>query len=743
MASSGYRQPPHLVRRADGQTLQLTPTLYIVLEAIDGERGTVAIADVLAERHHLEVAPEDVEFVIEEKLRPLGVLQGTDGCEPTVNRSNPLLALRGRKAMADADTTIRLADRVTFLFKPPVALAIMVAFVASSWWLFVDKGLGDATRQVLYQPGVLLVVVALTLVSAAFHELGHAAACRYGGARPGVIGAALYLVWPAFYTDVTDSYRLSRRGRLRVDLGGLYFNAVFSVGSCALWLVTRWDPLIVLMFLQLVQMLRQLVPLVRFDGYHILADLVGVPDLFARIKPVLLGLLPTRWGSPENKVLKPWARAVVTLWVAVVVPVLGMSLLAMIVTLPRLVATAWDSLGIQWKMLVLRWSEADLGRVMLGFISMFAIALPVFSVSYLLFRIGRRTARRIWRASDDDRALRTATVIVAGALLVAAAAAWWPNGQYRPIQADEALTVPSAVQDVVGLGTGATPASLASIRPAQPERTTPSWVTIPVHAAVAGPAAPADRARFTPPAPPGQGDNQALAVNYADGTSIFDVALSLIWATSGEVTNTNQAYALASCRDCNALAVAFQLVLILDEASVVVPGNEAVAVNALCDGCVTQALAMQLVLTLSGQPDPATLAQLDAIWARLTTLTQALDTMSFEQTAQALAAVKTEIVALLQPYVAIAGVAEDVADGTASAVESLGSTTTSTTTPSQETTTTTAPDESTTSTTASDGTTTSTTARSGETTTSTTPDASTTTTTPSGGTTTTTAPASG
>ena len=58
------------------------------------------------------------------------------------------------------------------------------------------------------------------------HETGHAAACAYGGGRPGAIGFGVYLLFPAFYTDVTDSYRLSRGGRLRTDLGGLYFNVL-------------------------------------------------------------------------------------------------------------------------------------------------------------------------------------------------------------------------------------------------------------------------------------------------------------------------------------------------------------------------------------------------------------------------------------------------------------------------------------------------------------------------------------
>ena len=60
------------------------------------------------------------------------------------------------------------------------------------------------------------------------------------GPRPGAMGAGLYIVWPAFYTDVTDTYRLGRGGRLRTDLGGLYFNAVARRSSCsALWWADR------------------------------------------------------------------------------------------------------------------------------------------------------------------------------------------------------------------------------------------------------------------------------------------------------------------------------------------------------------------------------------------------------------------------------------------------------------------------------------------------------------------------
>ena len=108
---------------------------------------------------------------------------------------------------------------------------VLAAFVGVCWWVFFEKGLASATYEAFDQPGLLLLVVAVTVLSAGFHEFGHAAAARRGGATPGVMGAGIYLVWPAFYTDVTDSYRLGRVGRVRTDLGGLYFNAIVAVGD--------------------------------------------------------------------------------------------------------------------------------------------------------------------------------------------------------------------------------------------------------------------------------------------------------------------------------------------------------------------------------------------------------------------------------------------------------------------------------------------------------------------------------
>src|SRR5205807_4260813 len=167
---------------------------------------------------------------------------------------------------------------------------------------------------------------------------GPAAACRSGGATPAGMGMGLYLVWPAFYTDVTDSYRLPKRDRLRVDLGGLYFNAVAAVITMAVWLGWHIDALLLLIALQVLQMVKQLSPVIRADGYHILSDLTGVPDLYAHMGPTLRRLLPGHRHEPSA--LTGRARALVTAWVLIVVPVLIALALSAIVLLPRLATTA-------------------------------------------------------------------------------------------------------------------------------------------------------------------------------------------------------------------------------------------------------------------------------------------------------------------------------------------------------------------------------------------------------------------
>jgi putative peptide zinc metalloprotease protein len=95
-------------------------------------------------------------------------------------------------------------------------------------------------------------------------------------------------------------------------------------------------------------------------------------------------------------------------------------------------------------------------------------------------------------------------------------------------------------------------------------------------------------------------DNAAVAVNTEDGASVFRLALSVRFVANGVVDQSNTAAALASCTDCQTVALAFQVVLVRGDADVVVPENQAVAYNDQCVECVTYASATQIVLGFDG-----------------------------------------------------------------------------------------------------------------------------------------------
>ncbi len=273
-----------------------------------------------------------------------------------------------------------------------------------------------------------------------------------------MIGVGLYLVWPAFYTDVTDSYRLERRGRIRTDLGGLYFNAIVVVLTFAWWSYTGWDALLLLVATQILQMVQQLLPLLRFDGYHLLADLAGVPDLYHRIRPTLLGLLPHRWFHEENRVLKPWSRAVITLWVLITIPMMALMLYALVTAVPRLLGTAWDVVQQDAAGVTSAWRNGGMVDVSAHTLQVLGVVLPMLACILILGRIGLRSSRGLARWSRGSFPKRVTAAALSAVVITGLSWAWWPGpDNYRPIGPDERGLLTALFPTGQGAAAGAAP----------------------------------------------------------------------------------------------------------------------------------------------------------------------------------------------------------------------------------------------------------------------------------------------
>jgi putative peptide zinc metalloprotease protein len=443
---SGFKEPRYLVRRPDGQVVQLPGLLYHVAEGAAAGEDYAAIADRVGEEISRSVSVADVRFIVDEKLQPLGLVRDPNA-EPVTATSKPdsLLTLKYKRALIPPSVVRVIAAAFMPLFVPPVVVAVLAAAVGLDIWLFWVHGLAQGLRAALYQPTTLLLLFALVVLSAVFHECGHAAATRYGGARPGAMGAGLYLVWPALYTDITESYRLGRGGRLRADLGGVYFNAIFMLLTGAAYFCTGFEPLLLMIPLQQLEIAHQLLPLLRLDGYYILSDLTGIPDILSRIKPTLKSLVPGLPTDPRVRELKPWARAVVTLYLLLLVPLMLVLFSMMAIAAPRIFATAWDALGVTWQHAQQAIDRRQATASLVSLIQIAVLALPPIGLVLSFARAGRRVSGGVWRGTEARPLARFALVASTSATASALFLSWWMNGAYRPVAASERGTVSSRV----------------------------------------------------------------------------------------------------------------------------------------------------------------------------------------------------------------------------------------------------------------------------------------------------------
>lgn len=403
---SGLKDRSYLLQRGDGQIVQLSELLNVVMVSLSAEKALEETARDISDAYGRELGVTGLLHLIDSRLAPMGLVRNAAdeaGDAPAPPKADPLLALRLRGTLLPEKAVNWLARMLAPLYWGPVVVAVLLVLGAVDVLVIARGDFMASLEQILLTPALLLGIFALLTAAAVIHELGHATACRYGGGRPGVIGVGVYLVFPAFFTNVTDSYRLGRAGRIRTDLGGLYFNCLCLIALGGAYLLTEQGFFLLAAGLMHFQMIQQLVPTLRFDGYFVLADIAGVPDLFNRIRPVLLSLIPGRPVDPRVTELRPFARRIVTLWVVTVVPLLFLAVGWMLFNLPTIIDQIVTSMRLHAGLAGSGVEAGDWPAVALSILSIFMLSLPVIGLAILLYRLLavlltllRRLGKRLW-----------------------------------------------------------------------------------------------------------------------------------------------------------------------------------------------------------------------------------------------------------------------------------------------------------------------------------------------------------
>lgn len=133
----------------------------------------------------------------------------------------------------------------------------------------------------------LAFALALSIAKMA-HELGHGFVAKYHGCKVPTMGVAFLVMWPVLYTDTNEAWKLpSNRARFQIALAGMAAESLVAVLATWAWLLLPDGPLrAAALFIATTSWVMTLAlnasPFLRFDGYFLLIDTVGLPNLHAR-----------------------------------------------------------------------------------------------------------------------------------------------------------------------------------------------------------------------------------------------------------------------------------------------------------------------------------------------------------------------------------------------------------------------------------------------------------------------------
>ncbi|HLZ67441.1 MAG TPA: HlyD family efflux transporter periplasmic adaptor subunit [Aliidongia sp.] len=175
------------------------------------------------------------------------------------------------------------------------ALALLGFYLISRQW----EAYTHSLLHLFSLEGAFEVGVALSAAKVV-HELGHGLMSKRFGCRVPAMGVALLVMWPVLWTDTNDAWRLTdRRKRLAIDAAGMLAEITLAVAASLAWSVLPDGPVRTGAFLLssstwVLTVLVNVNPLMRFDGYFLLSDLIDVPNLQER------GFAIGRWWLREQ-----------------------------------------------------------------------------------------------------------------------------------------------------------------------------------------------------------------------------------------------------------------------------------------------------------------------------------------------------------------------------------------------------------------------------------------------------------
>lgn len=177
---------------------------------------------------------------------------------------------------------IRWLYQPTVLYLFIIMLMMNLYILVDRWALFSQTFLHFFSLQ-----GFIYYALALSIAKV-LHEMGHAYTAHHYGCRVSSMGVAFLVMFPVLYTDTSDAWKLtSKKQRMAIGAAGMMAELALAIFCSSLWHFLPDGPVRSSVFLMatttwVMTLFVNLNPFMRFDGYYLLSDFIGIENLQQR-----------------------------------------------------------------------------------------------------------------------------------------------------------------------------------------------------------------------------------------------------------------------------------------------------------------------------------------------------------------------------------------------------------------------------------------------------------------------------
>lgn len=258
------------------------PAMYMQLVSeFDGTRTQAEAIDAFLERHPGSYERDWVERLVRQSLLPKGILVDADQdpARVAVSTQSKRAFFFVKLPIFPPSVVDGVAQRLSFMFARPALICGALLFVASHLYVY---GVIVGSQRIDFNQlniGDILLIMLLSTLGTICHEFGHASAAARYGCRQMTIGWGIYIVYTVLWTNVSEAWKLPRRQRAVVDIGGVYFESIFLLLMLALYVRTG-QPVFFFAFVFIdLSIVTTFNPFLRMDGYWLVSDLFGIVNL--------------------------------------------------------------------------------------------------------------------------------------------------------------------------------------------------------------------------------------------------------------------------------------------------------------------------------------------------------------------------------------------------------------------------------------------------------------------------------